>query len=147
MKKSISFTMAMVFLLFIAAAARAQVEGDRITEGKQVMEKGKLLTDEGQMLKDVKTPDRAWLVDKGHMMIKQGINITEDGEMMYTGEGSSNMQEIGIKLRQSGGKLLKMGREKGELTQKDKDSLVKEGGIMMDLGKLMFEKGKFMAGE
>jgi hypothetical protein len=111
------------------------------------MEKGKLLMDEGQKIKDMKAPTREWLVDEGNMLAKQGINATEAAAMMSTGEGRSGMEEMGAKLRQSGGKLLKMGKAKGEMTQSEKDSLVKEAAMMIDLGKLMFEKGKFMAGE
>lgn len=146
MKKVIFCAVAINLFLF-ALVSMVYAQGDRVREGKQVMEKGKLLLDEGQMVKDQKVPDRAWLVDKGHMMIKQGIDAMEAGEMMYTGEGRSNMQEIGNKLRQSGGKLLKMGRAKGDVTQKEKEELAQEGDVMAGLGRLMFEKGKLMAGE
>jgi len=57
------------------------------------------------------------------------------------------MEEISVKFRQSGGMLLKRGRQKGELTQEEKAALMKEGDKMIEFGKLMLEKGKFMAGE
>ena len=39
-----------------------------------------------------------------------------------------------------------MGRKKDALTEKDKEKKIKHGEIMMGLGKLMWEKGKMMAG-
>jgi hypothetical protein len=146
MKKSIIYTAAInLILLYIPLAAHAQ--SDLIQEGKQVVEKSNLMMIEGQKIKDMKAPDRASLVDQGHMMIKQGIDAMETGEMGYTEKGRANMQEIGAKFRQSGGILLKMGRQKGELTRQEKDSLMKEGDNMIEFGRLMLEKGKFMTNE
>jgi hypothetical protein len=148
MKKTTIYTVATsLFLFLIVSAAHAQVAFDRVREGMQIVEKSRFLMAEGKMLKEVKAPDRAWLVDEGHLLIKQGTDATESGEMMVTDEGRPNMEQIGEKLRGSGSLLLKMGRQKGEVTQKEKEALIKEGDTMIGIGKLMLEKGKFMSGE
>ena len=86
--------------------------------------------------------DRAWLVDDGHQLIKHGYDYMETGEMMYTDQGKANMQEIGQKVLQAGGILLKMGKQKGALTQKEKDELKKQTDLLNGIGKLMLDKGQ-----
>jgi hypothetical protein len=90
--------------------------------------------------------DRAMLVYEGLLLIKNGSDYEESGEMMYTDEGKANMQEIGMKLRQIGGGLLKMGRQKGAVTQKEKDEIAKQVDTLAGIGKLMLEKGQIMGG-
>jgi hypothetical protein len=66
---------------------------------------------------------------------------------MYTVQGRSGMEEIGMQLRQSSRMLIKMGRQKGELTREDEAALKKEGAQMVNLGESMLEKGKLMTGK
>jgi hypothetical protein len=144
MKRTIIPMLTILFLLFVTPAGYSDV-GDLIDEGNVLIQKSQLLIEKGEMMKAFKDQDKVWMVDQGHQMLKAGINIIENGEMMYTGEGRSNMQEVGGAMRSGGNLLLKMGRKKDPLTEKDKEKIVKEGKTMMGIGKLMLEKGKMMA--
>jgi hypothetical protein len=97
------------------------------------------------MMQAYKDQDKTWLVDQGHQMLKEGMDIIEKGEMMYTDEGRTNMQEVGETMRVGGNLLLKMGRKKEPLTEKDKKKIVKQGSTMAEIGRLMLNKGKMMA--
>ena len=144
MKKTIISMVTVLCIVFVATPGYTEV-GDLVDEGNVLIEKSQLLIKKGEMMKAFKDQDKVWMVDQGHQMLKAGINIIENGEMMYTGEGRSNMQEVGGALRGAGSHLLKMGRKKDPLTEKDKEKIVKEGKTMMGIGKLMLEKGKMMA--
>jgi hypothetical protein len=144
MKKTIISMLTVLCILLVAPAGYSDI-GDLITEGKALMQYSQQLMDKGQMLKAYKGQDKVWMVDQGHQLLKAGINIIENGEMMYTGEGRSNTQEVGGAMRSGGNLLLKMGRKADPLTEKDKEKIVKEGKTMMGIGKLMLEKGKMMA--
>ena len=144
MKRTIIPMLTILFLLFVTPAGYSDV-GDLIDEGNVLIQKSQLLIEKGEMMKAFKDQDKVWMVDQGHQMLKAGINIIENGEMMYTGEGRSNMQEVGEALRGAGSHLLKMGRKKDPLTEKDKEKIVKHGETMIGLGKLKLEQGKMMA--
>jgi hypothetical protein len=144
MKKTI-IPMLTVLSLFLVAPAAYPDAGDLLTEGKELIKYSQQLIDKGQMIKAYKGQDKAWMVDQGHLMIRKGENIISDGEMMYTGEGRSNTQEVGQTMMGGGNLLLKMGRKKDALTEKDKKKIVKEGETLMGLGKLKLEIGKTMA--
>jgi len=147
MKKTIMISaIASLFLLFVVSAAQAQGWADLPQEGTHVVAASKFMMAQAQKLKTVKSLDRAMLVDEGLLLIKNGSDYEESGEMMYTDEGKANMQEIGMKLRQVGGMLLKMGRQKGDITQKEKDEIAKQADTMAGIGKLMLEKGQIMGG-
>jgi len=147
MKKLMMFAAAAsFFLFFIVSAAQAQGWMDAPKEGRQVVAASKFMLEQAQKLKTAKDLDRAMLVDAGFLLIKNGSDYEESGEMMYTGPGRSNMQEIGMRLRQVGGMLLKMGRQKGDITQKEKDEIAKQADTMAGIGKLMLEKGQIMGG-
>ena len=144
MKKTIISMLTVLCIVLVAPAGYSDM-GDLITEGKELMQYSQQLMDKGQMLQAYKDQDKAWMVDQGHQMLKAGMDMIEKGEMMYTGEGRSNTQEVGGAMRAAGNLLLKMGRKKDPLTQKDKEKIVKEGKTMTGLGKLKFEQGKMMA--
>jgi hypothetical protein len=147
MKKTIMISaIASLFLLFVVSAAQAQGWADLPEEGRQVVAASKFMMAQAQKIKTVKNMERAMLVDEGLLLIKHGSDYEESGEMMYTDEGSANMQEIGMKLRQTGGGLLKMGRQKGAVTQKEKDEIAKQVDTLAGIGKLMLEKGQIMGG-
>ena len=118
MKRAMMFTAAAgVFLFCLVSTARAQGYMDLPEEGKQVIAAAKFMTSQGQKLATGKDIDRAWLADHGHQFIKHGYNYMDTGEMMYTDQGRANMQEMGRDLLGTGQVLLKMGRQKGALTQ------------------------------
>ena len=144
MKKTI-IAMLTVLCVFLAVPAVYSNVGDRITEGNELMKYSQKLIDKGQMLQSYKDQDKAWLVDQGHQLLKEGMNIIENGEMMYTEAGRSNTQEVGMEFRSAGNLLLKMGRKKDPLTEKDKEKIVKKGKTMTGVGKLKLEQAKMMA--
>ena len=144
MKKTI-IPLVTIIILFLVVFAVCADMGDAVNEGKVLIEKSQLLIKKGEMMKAFKDQDKVWLVDQGHIMIRKGENIISDGEMMHTTKGRSNTQEVGQRMMAAGNLLLKMGKKKDALTEKDKEKIVKEGKNMIGLGKLMLEKGKLMA--
>ena len=144
MRKTMIAMLTVLCIVLVAPAGYSDI-GDLITEGKALMQYSQQLMDKGQMLNAYKDQDKAWMVDQGHQMLKAGMDMIENGEMMYTGEGRSNTQEVGGAMRSAGNLLLKMGRKQDPLTEKDKEKIVKEGKTMMGLGKLKLEQGKMMA--
>ena len=90
--------------------------------------------------------DRAAITDTAHQLLKHGYDNMSSGEFMNTNEGRSNMQQMDNKLQQTGNALLKIGRQQGALTQKEKDTIKKQATIQMDLGKLMLANGQNMGG-
>ena len=146
MKRNMMLTaVAGIFVFCLVSTARAQY-ADMPEEGKQVVAAAKFMMGQGQKLATGKDIDRAWMVDDGHLLIKHGYDYMETGEMMYTAEGRSNMQEMGRDLLTAGQVLLKMGRQKGALTQKETDELKKQSDFLGGIGKLMLDKGQIMGG-
>jgi hypothetical protein len=146
MKKIIISTVLTILSLCLIAPAVYSDAGDLMEEGKVLIQNSQLLIKKGEMMKAFKDQDKVWMVDQGHQMLKEGMDIIEKGEMMYTGEGKSNTQEVGGALRGAGNLLLKMGRKKDALTAKDKEKIVKRGETMIGLGKLKLETGNTMGG-
>jgi len=144
MKKLMIPILAVLCVVFVAPAGYADI-GDQVVEGKVLIQKSQLLIEKGEMMKAFKDQDKAWMVDQGHQLLKEGMDIIEKGEMMYTDKGRSYTQQVGEALRSGGNLLLKMGRKKDPLTDKDKEKIVKEGNSMTEIGKLMLENGKLMA--
>ena len=145
MKKFSFPTIITIISLFLVIPTGYSDVGDLTSEGKELIKYSQQLIDKGQMLHSYKDQDKAWLVDQGHQLLKEGMDMIEKGEMMYTEKGRSNTQEVGGAFRSAGNMLLKMGRKKDPLTEKDKEKIVKEGKTMMELGKLKLEQGKMMA--
>jgi hypothetical protein len=144
MKKTIIAMLTVLCVFLVAPSGYADI-GDRMEEGNVLIEKSQLLIKKGEMLKAYKDQDKAWMVDQGNQLLKEGMDIIEKGEMMSTGEGRSNTQEVGGAFRSAGNLLLKMGKKKEPLTEKDKEKIVKHGETMIGRGKLMLQKGKMMA--
>ena len=67
------------------------------------------------MMKAYKDQDKAWMVDQGHQLLKEGMDIIEKGEMMYTGEGRSNTQEVGGAMRSGWQPALENGQKERSL--------------------------------
>jgi thymidine phosphorylase len=105
------------------------------------------MIDEGQKLKSAGNPDRAWLMEQGQMIYKQGTDATNSSKMMKTLEGGRDMQRIGQKLLQTGNLLLKMGKQKGDVSPEEKAKIIKQGDTMQSFGNLMLKKGQNMGGE
>ena len=79
-------------------------------------------------------------------MIKQGMNAINTGTMMHTKDGKKNMQSVSQKLIQGGNLLVTMSKQEGELTQQEKDKIIKQGENLISFGKLMLNKGQNMGG-
>jgi hypothetical protein len=133
-----------IFLFCFVSGVCAQGYMDRTEDGKQVVAAAKFMMSQAQNMASGKDIDRAWLVDNGHLLIKHAYDYMESGEMMFSGEGRANMQEIGQKILQTGQALLRMGRQKGPLTQQEKDEIKKHAQLFTDFGKLMLDKGQMM---
>jgi hypothetical protein len=147
MKKIMMFTAAACLALFFSAAAvHAQGWIDRAEEGKQVVAGGSLMIAHGKKLAAKTEPDRAWLVDEGHLLIRNGFNYLDNGQMDFSGEASDFMQQIGNQLLESGGVLLKIGRKQGPLTQEEKDTIAKQAKLLKEFGNLMLKNGQLMTG-
>ena len=135
----------LVLMCFFVTTAFAGA-GDRLKEGKKLVEASQLLIADGQVLQNCTGQDRVKMVDEGHMMISKGRDIISEGAMMHTGEGRKDMLEVGQMIIHGGNLLLKKGKQQGELTAKDKTKIKKLGNDMTGLGKLMLDKGKMMTG-
>jgi hypothetical protein len=147
MKKNLLFaSMAILCMFCVASVSQAQGWIDRIEEGKQVVAGGNLMIAYGNKLAAATNPDRAWLADKGHILMKKGFNFMDNGQMDFSGETSDFMQQIGNQLLESGGVLLKIGRKQGPLTQEEKDAIAKQAKLLKDFGNLMLKNGQLMTG-
>jgi hypothetical protein len=146
MKKTISCLTVLTLGLLLISSAVHGGWADRPKEGTQVVEKSKFMIDEGQKMVDVKKPTRAELAAQGQQMIKQGMDALNSGKMMKTLDGRKNMQGIGQKLRQAGNLLVTMSKQEGEVTQQEKDKIIKQGATLISFGKLMLNKGQIMGG-
>ena len=144
-KNNIILAGTLILMCFFATTAFAGA-GDRLKEGKKLVEASQLLIADGQVLQNCTGQDRVKMVDEGHMMFRKGSNIISEGAMMYTGEGRKDMLEVGQMIIHGGNLLVKKGKQQGELTAKDKTKIKKLGNDMTGLGKLMLEKGKMMTG-
>jgi hypothetical protein len=136
MKKFIMFTTAAsLFLLFIVSVVHAQSFADLSAENQQIVAASNYMITQAQKMKSTKDQDRAWLVDKGHQLLTHGHNDVQAGEMNYSVSGIQFMQQIGRKLIDAGNLLLKIGRQKGPLTQKEKDEINNMADVMQGIGK------------
>ena len=147
MKRTMMFAAVTILVLsFSVTGSRAQGYMDRTEDGKLVVAAAKFMMAQAQKLTSAKDIDRAWMVDDGHQLIKHGYNYMETSEMVFSDEGKVNLQEIGQKILLVGQVLLKMGRQKGALTQKENDEIKKQIEMLNGMGKLMLEKGQIMGG-
>jgi hypothetical protein len=146
MKKNLLFAAVILCMFCIASAAQAQGMIDRMEEGKQVVAGGNLMMAHAKKLMTKTDPDRAWLVDEGHILIRNGFNYSDKGQMDFSEEASDFMQQIGNQFRESGGVLLKIGRKQGPLTQEEKDTIAKQAKLLKDFGNLMLKNGQLMTG-
>ena len=146
MKRNVMFTVAVCCaLLCFVGSAGAQGYLDRAEEGKQVVAAAKFMLAQAQKISSAQDMDRAGMIDEGHLLIKHGYDAMESGEMMYSDDGKVNMQELGRQLQQTGQILLKMGRQKGALTDKEQQEIKKQVEYLNGKGKLMLEKGQMMS--
>lgn len=147
MKKFIMATVAASFCLFlVVSAAQAQGDIDRAQEGAKLVAASKFMIAQGQILQAAKSPDRAMLLDRGNLLIKNGYNDIENGEFCYSDEGKSYLQQVGRKCLEAGQVLLKIGRGQGPLTQKENDEIAKQAKLLQEYGKLMLANGQVMGG-
>jgi hypothetical protein len=147
MKKIIMATVAASFCLFlVVSAAQAQGDIDKAQEGAKLVAASKFMIAQGQILQAAKSPDRAMLLDRGNLLIKNGYNDIENGEFCYSDEGKSYLQQVGRKCLEAGQVLLKIGRAQGPLTQKENDEVAKQAKLLQEFGKLMLANGQVMGG-
>jgi hypothetical protein len=147
MKKFIMATVAASFCLFlIVSVAQAQGDIDKAQEGAKLVAASKFMIAQGQILQAAKSPDRAMLLDRGNLLIKNGYNDIENGEFCYSDEGKSYLQQVGRKCLEAGQVLLKIGRGQGALTQKENDEIAKQAKLLQEFGKLMLANGQVMGG-
>jgi len=147
MKKFIMATVAASFCLFlIVSVAQAQGDIDKAQEGAKLVAASKFMIAQGQILQAAKSPDRAMLLDRGNLLIKNGYNDIENGEFCYSDEGKSYLQQVGRKCLEAGQVLLKIGRGQGPLTQKENDEIAKQAKLLQEFGKLMLANGQVMGG-
>ena len=147
MKKFIMATVAASFCLFlVVSAAQAQGDIDKAQEGAKLVAASKFMIAQGQILQAAKSPDRAMLLDRGNLLIKNGYNDIENGEFCYSDEGKSYLQQVGRKCLEAGQVLLKIGRGQGALTQKENDEIAKQAKLLQEFGKLMLANGQVMGG-
>jgi len=147
MKKLIMATVAASFCLFlVVSAAQAQGDIDKAQEGAKLVAASKFMIAQGQILQAAKSPDRAMLLDRGNLLIKNGYNDIENGEFCYSDEGKSYLQQVGRKCLEAGQVLLKIGRGQGALTQKENDEIAKQAKLLQEFGKLMLANGQVMGG-
>jgi hypothetical protein len=147
MKKFIMATVAASFCLFlVVSAAQAQGDIDKAQEGAKLVAASKFMIAQGQILQAAKSPDRAMLLDRGNLLIKNGYNDIENGEFCYSDEGKSYLQQVGRKCLEAGQVLLKIGRAQGPLTQKENDEVAKQAKLLQEFGKLMLANGQVMGG-
>ena len=143
MKKLMMFTaVASVCLFFVASAAQAQGFVDLADESLQIVAGGKMMLAYAKKLTSAQNPDRAWLADQGHILIRRGFNYMDEGQMDYSEDASSYMQQIGQQLLKSGGALVKISRNQGPLTQQEKDEIAKQAGYLKKLGDVMVNKSQ-----
>ncbi len=140
-------TVAASFCLFlVVSAAQAQGDIDKAQEGAKLVAASKFMIAQGQILQAAKSPDRAMLLDRGNLLIKNGYNDIENGEFCYSDEGKSYLQQVGRKCLEAGQVLLKIGRGQGPLTQKENDEIAKQAKLLQEFGKLMLANGQVMGG-
>jgi hypothetical protein len=77
-------------------------------------------------------------------MISEGNRMMEDGMTAGSAAGSSNLQEMGGKMRDAGRLLVEKGEQKEPLSEKDKKEIKKQGEHLESIGKRFLEGGKLM---
>jgi len=139
-------TAATSLLLFcLISTVRAQQSID-VYEGKKVVAASESMQAEADKIIAAKDIDRAWLMDDAHLLTRDGYHYIETSETMFTLKAKGYMRDIGEKFLQASRTLLDMGRQKGALTQKEKEELKKQAAVLNDFGKLMIEKGQILTG-
>jgi hypothetical protein len=147
-KKNIMYAISLCLFVFsIISAAHAQSLLDATEEGKEVEAASRFMIFQAEKMDAIVNPDRAWLVDEGHLLIKRGyfyLECLETEVFMYTDRGHTYMEEISQQLLESGRLLLKLGRQKGALTQQEKDEIKKQAELQKKAGNQILLKLKNM---
>ena len=146
MKKVLFTTTAILLSVLLFSSVGHSDISAGFGEGKEMQEKGALMMEKGKMMQQLKLDDKVAMVDEGHKMIKEGTKILHDGMMAESTRAHSGLQEMGQMMMNSGRILLKKGKQKEPLTEKDKKEIQKHGENMISLGQQMIEKGKRMVG-
>ena len=144
MKKiKILLTVTIFSFLFLWSALYADL-GDRREDGKTQMKEAQILIDKGKMMQQTTFDDKAAMVKEGNAMISEGNRMIQDGMIADSVAGSSNLQKMGVKMRDAGRLLVKKGEKKEPLTEEDKKEIKKQGENLESIGKRFLEGGKLM---
>jgi hypothetical protein len=144
MKKIASLLTATFFSLFLFLSAAYADLGDRREDGKTQMKEAQVLIDKGKMMQQATFYDKAAMVKEGKTMISEGNRMMEDGMSAGSAAGSSNLQEMGGKMRDAGRLLVEKGEQKGPLTEEDKKEIKKQGEHLESIGNRFLAGGKLM---
>ena len=145
-KNVIVLTVTVLSLLFLTSAGYADI-GAEFDDGKVQIREAQWMMEKGKMMKEANFDDKKAIVNEGHLMISEGSRMIESGMRMDSTKGHANLQEMGMMTMNAGRMLLKKGKQKEPLSEKDKQEIKKKGENLEALGKRMFEGGKLMSGQ
>ena len=144
MKKNITLLTAIVLPLLLLSSAVYADFGDRREDGKTQMKEAQILIEKGKMMQQTTFDDKPAMVKEGNAMISEGTRMMQDGMTAGSVEGSSNLQEMGIRMRDAGRLLVEKGEQKGPLTEEDTKEIKAQGERLESIGKRFLEGGKLM---
>ena len=142
-KNAILLTTAVLSLLLLSSAGYADL-GDRRQDGKIQMKEAQILIDKGKMMQKSTFDDKAAMVKEGNLMISEGTRMMQDGMIADSAAGSSNLQKMGVRMRDAGMLLVEKGEQKGPLTEEDKKEIKTQGDHLEKIGKRFLEGGQLM---
>jgi len=142
-KDAILLTATVLSLLLLSSAGYAD-SGDRREDGKVQMNEAKMMIEKGKMMQKSTFDDKAAMVKEGNVMISESTRMMQDGMLGRSTAGSSNLQQMGTKMRDAGRLLLEKGQQKGPLTKEDKKEIKTQGERLEASGKRFLEGGQLM---
>ena len=142
-KNALVLTAAVLSLLLLSSAGYADL-GDRRKDGQVQMKEAQILIEKGKMMQKSTFDDKAVMVKEGNVIISEGTRMMQDGMIADSSAGSSNLQQMGTKMRDAGRLLVEKGQQKGPLTAEDKKEIKTQGEHLEKVGKRFHEGGQLM---
>jgi hypothetical protein len=142
-KNALVLTAAVLSLLLLSSAGYADL-GDRRKDGQVQMKEAQILIEKGKMMQKSTFDDKAVMVKEGNVIISEGTRMMQDGMIADSSAGSSNLQQMGTKMRDAGRLLVEKGQKKGPLTEEDKKEIKTQGEHLEAVGKRFLEGGQLM---
>ena len=102
------------------------------------------MIDKGKMMQKTTFDDKAAMVKEGNLMISEGTRMMQAGMTADSTAGSSNLQQMGVRMRDAGMLLVEKGQQKGPLTEEDKKEIKTQGEHLEAVGKRFLEGGQLM---